>query len=304
MTDAAQGALPDPLGPMIITVAPNGARRTKADHAEIPLTAEELGRTAARCRDAGAAMIHLHVRKPDGTHLLDADAYKEAMAAVQREAGDDIIVQITSESGGIYEPDEQMAVVEAVRPEAVSIAIKEVVATPESEPAAAAFFARLTEAGVSVQYILYSPQGVTRFQDLRRRGVIQDENPFVLFVLGRYSMGQMSVPDDLLPFLTVHDRSTAWALCAFGRWESACVLTAGGLGGHVRVGFENNLTLSNGATASSNADLVAQAADGAALLGRPVADADTARSIMNGTSNGTSNGGSGGSELRLAGGGG
>lgn len=285
-----------PWDPMIVTVAPNGARRVKADHPEIPLTADELAGTAAMCRDAGAAMIHLHVRKADGTHLLDADAYLDAMAAVRREVGEKIVVQITSESGGIYTAEEQMAVVEAVHPEAVSIAIKEIIPTPESEVPAAGFFERLAAENVAVQYILYSPQGVTRFQDLRRRGIIQANNPFVLFVLGRYSMGQMSVPDDLLPFLTVHDRSTSWALCAFGRWESACVLTAGALGGHVRVGFENNLALADGTTARSNADLVAQAADGAALIGRAVADASMARDIMNG--------GSGGSELRLAGGGG
>ncbi len=294
-----------PWGPMMITVAPNGARRTKADHPAIPLTAEELGRTAAECRDAGAAMIHLHVRKTDGTHLLDADAYIQATAAVRREVGDGIVVQITSEAGGVYEAAEQMAVVEAARPEAVSIAIKEIIPSPEDEPGAARFLARLADAGVMVQYILYSPQGVTRFQDLRRRGVIPGENPFVLFVLGRYSMGQMSVPDDLLPFLTVHDRSTDWALCAFGRWESACVLSAASFGGHVRVGFENNLGMSDGSPASSNADLVRQAVGGAALLGRPIADAAMARDLMtNGSVKGSVNSGSGGSELRLAGGGG
>jgi uncharacterized protein (DUF849 family) len=51
---------------VILAVAPNGARKTKADHPALPMTPEEIAMTAAACHEAGAAMIHLHVRDPDG----------------------------------------------------------------------------------------------------------------------------------------------------------------------------------------------------------------------------------------------
>jgi len=104
---------------LIVAVAPNGARRSKADHPALPLTAAEIGREAARCRDAGAAIIHLHVRDRDGRHLLDADAYREAIAAVRRAAGDEIIIQVTTEAAGRYAPETQRAVMRELHPEAL-----------------------------------------------------------------------------------------------------------------------------------------------------------------------------------------
>src|SRR5690606_41688561 len=61
--------------PLILTVAPNGAYKTHEQHPAVPLTPEALADTAKACLDAGAAMIHMHVRRPDGRHLLDAQAY-------------------------------------------------------------------------------------------------------------------------------------------------------------------------------------------------------------------------------------
>ncbi len=85
-----------------IAVAPNGGRRTKADHPAIPLTPAELARTAAECVDAGASMIHVHIRRPDGRHLLDAEAYRQAIDAIRKQVGDRLVIQITTEALGIY----------------------------------------------------------------------------------------------------------------------------------------------------------------------------------------------------------
>ena len=119
--------------PLLIAVAPNGARLTKADHAGIPLTVAELARTAVECRDAGAGMIHLHIRDADGRHLLDADGYRDATATVRREVGPDMTIQITSEAAGRYQPPEQRAVITATRPAAASMAIREIFATEAEE---------------------------------------------------------------------------------------------------------------------------------------------------------------------------
>ena len=68
-------------GRVVVTVAPNGGRKTKADHPALPLTADELARTAAECLERGASMIHLHVRDAEGRHSLDPEAYRATIAA-------------------------------------------------------------------------------------------------------------------------------------------------------------------------------------------------------------------------------
>ncbi len=267
---------------LILTVAPNGARRGHADHPALPITPDQIGRCAAACADAGAAMIHLHVRDGDGRHTLDADAYRAAIEAVKREAGERLVIQMTSEAVGMYEPAQQMAMVRALRPEAVSLAVRELVPQGGDEREAAKFFAWLAAERVLAQFILYSDDDVRRFDDLAARGIVADSQRFVLFVLGRYSVGQRSSPGDLLPFLAANRRGYTWAVCAFGAREAACVLAAAALGGHGRVGFENNLTLPDGRVAPDNAALVAVVADGARAMGRPLADATVAREIMAG----------------------
>ena len=148
------------------------------------------------------------------------------------------------------------------------------------EAEAAAFFAWLGENGVAPQYILYSAEDVTRFDDLCARGVIPEGQSSVLYVLGRYSADGQSRPDDLLPLLAAATRPVTWSVCAFGALEAACMLSAAGLGGHCRVGFENNMDLADGSRAPDNAALVRQVADHCALMGRQPADATAARRLM------------------------
>ncbi|MCW5773123.1 MAG: 3-keto-5-aminohexanoate cleavage protein [Rhodospirillaceae bacterium] len=266
--------------PFIVGVAPNGARKTKADHPALPLTVDDIVRTAAACRDAGAAFIHLHIRDKAGKHLLDAEIYRAVTAAIRREVGDSLIVQITTESVGIYLPGYQMAMVREARPEACSLAIREIVPNAAAERDAAAFFAWMAAEGVQPQYILYTADEVRRFADLRARGIVPAGPPFVIYVLGRYSAGQVSDPLDLAPFLVPAERDWHWGVCAFGAKEGAVALTAAVLGGHSRVGFENNLLLGDGRIAPDNAALVAQACAGATAIGRSVADAATARALL------------------------
>ncbi|MBB2962827.1 3-keto-5-aminohexanoate cleavage protein [Methylobacterium sp. R2-1] len=267
--------------PLILANAPNGATRTKADHPALPITESEIARTAAEIAEAGAALIHVHVRDVQGRHLLDAEAYRAVTAAIRAEVGERLVVQITSEAAGRYEAPEQMAVVRATRPEAVSLALREIVPDAGAEPAAAEFFSWARREHVLLQIILYEAAEVTRYVALKRRGVFGEGGDFPLFVLGRYTPGQVSRPADLLPFLAVAGEGPPlWAICAFGPRENACALVAAGLGGHVRVGFENSLLAPDGRSAESNAAQIRRVAEGACLLGRPLADADTARAMM------------------------
>jgi uncharacterized protein (DUF849 family) len=270
------------LSPAILTVAPNGARRVKVDHPVIPLTADELATDAATCQAAGAAMIHAHVRRPDGRHLLDADAYRQATDAIRRQVGPGMVVQITTEAAGLYQPPEQMRVVREVAPEAVSLAIRELVPDAAHEVEASGFFAWMRQRDIMLQIILYSPDDLARYHDLKARGVLGEGVDFLLFVLGRYTAGQQSRAADLLPFLEGLDNLPPWAVCAFGAQEAACAQAALSLGGHARVGFENNLHLPDGSLAPHNAALVATAAQAVALTGRRLANGDDVRAMHRG----------------------
>lgn len=264
----------------LLTVAPNGARRRYSDHAAIPLTPEELARDARACLAAGAAMMHLHVREPDGRHLLDAGAYREAIAAIREAVGEEMVLQVTSEAGGRYRPAEQRRVVAELQPEAVSMAIRELFAEAAEARASGKLCHALRDAGASIQFILYSPDDVTRFNQLRRQGVIPPGPALHLFVLGRYQDPPIADPASLPGFLEELETGDHWAVCAFGPTEAACMELAAELGGHARVGFENNLWRPDGELVASNAELVRLARERIERQGRRVMSAAEARAFL------------------------
>jgi len=266
---------------LIIAVAPNGAHKSKKDHSAIPVSPQELASEVASCVDTGAAMIHLHVRDSAGGHSLDSDSYKTAIAAIRSEVGQRVIIQVTSESVGKYSVEEQMAMVRSVKPEAVSLAVREIFPPGCDEVLVSEFLAWVASERIMPQYIMFSTEDFDQFMSLRLRGIVPEECLSVLFVLGRYSKYQQSSPKDLLQFLCAsHNVSMEWFVCAFGAEEGSCALSAVTLGGHCRVGFENNIFLADGTVAPNNSALVKQVCDGAALICRPVADADSARSLL------------------------
>jgi uncharacterized protein (DUF849 family) len=263
--------------PLLITVAPNGAYKQRLDHAALPITPAELGQTAKLCLDAGAAMMHMHIRDAQGRHSLDVQGYRDAQQAVKAAVGDELIIQVTSEAARVYKAPEQMAMVTALKPEAVSVGLREVDQPEIGEAGLALFFGWLAQERVMTQVIVYDVADLQRWQALRAQGVIPDAPWSLLFVLGRYSVGQTSEPKDLLPFVQAHTGQEPWSMCAFGAGEHACATTAAALGGHVRVGFENNLLLNDGQVAPDNAALVRQVADSARVLGRSLYTARQAR---------------------------
>lgn len=264
--------------PVAIAAAPNGGRRGKQDHPALPVTARELAQTASACLEAGAAMFHLHVRDRDGQHVLDADAYREAIQAVQEAVGDRLVIQITTEAVGRYRPQEQMDVVRALRPEAVSLALRELVPDQSHQAEFARFLAFLKKEAIIPQIILYDPEEARALAGMMTRGLVPFDDIPVLYVLGRYTEGQRSAPMDLLAFLASDmPRFSHFMVCAFGHEEAACATAAALLGGHVRVGFENNLFLPNGSLAPDNAALIAAVAEPLRTLDRKPADAEQLR---------------------------
>lgn len=267
----------------IVIAAPNGARRTKADHPNLPMTAAEIAAEAVRCRDAGASVLHLHVRDADGVHSLDPDLYRQATDAVRDAVGETLVIQPTTEAVGRYSANEQMATIRALEPEAVSLALREILPDGADDTAARAFFAWMKTQRIWAQIILYDTADIDRFIALHATGLFAVSRPSLLLVLGRYAEGQRSEPSDLDPMLDALApvrTGVNWTVCAFGPRENACMAHSIGAGGDVRVGFENNLYLPGGGMADHTADLVALAAEAARTAGRPPRGAAAVRDLV------------------------
>ncbi len=261
--------------PMVIMVAPNGARKTCHDHSAIPITPEELALTAEACLDAGACAMHLHVRDAEARHSLDPDRYRAALDAIHARVGDRLLLQVTTEAVGFYSAEEQIAVVRELVPEAVSLAVRELARA--GEEAIAELDNWMCEQGVLPQWILYSSEDQALLHDWIRRDVLSASSYPVLFVLGQYTPSIDATPEMLQAFR----KEKSWMACAFGAPEGLIMQSVADLGGHARVGFENNLVGRDGLPAPDNASLVRSLADylHTGKVRRP-ASAEEAREIL------------------------
>ncbi len=243
-----------------IIVAPNGARKSYDDHPAVPITNQEIIADVIACRDAGAAMVHLHARNKLGQHSLDIDDNIALYQSLKEQVGDSIVIQLTTEAVGIYQPDQQMALIKETQPEAASFALSELIPNEQSVNIATEFFHWVAEKQIIAQYILYSFDDLQRYFSLLQQGVLPANNHHILLVLGRYRKDQVSTPQDLAPFLQPHllQNPHRWAVCAFGQHEHRCLTSAMLMGGDVRVGFENNHLNLHGTMAKNNATQVAQ----------------------------------------------
>jgi uncharacterized protein (DUF849 family) len=251
-------------GKFSVTVAPNGARRNKADHPVLPISVAETAQAAKACFVAGADCIHLHVRDDNGQHSLDAGRYREAIAAIKQTAPA-MTVQITTEAAGVFDVPAQYACLKQVRPKAVSVSVREMA---RDVVVAGKLYEFAAEAGIDLQHILYDVRDVVLLNEWRQSGIVARSLHSVLFVLGKYQPPVLAQPKDLTVLLdATSDMKLNWTVCAFGKNELACMREALKHGGNIRVGFENNLQLPDGSVAPDNAQLVAHAVRAGIELG-------------------------------------
>lgn len=224
-------------------------------------------------------MIHLHVRDAHGRHSIASSHYVPAIEAIRAEVGTEMIIQVTSEAAGVFNRHQQIQAMTELMPESVSIALRELIPDPAADAEARDFLTQLEDAGTLIQYILYDPDELDRYRQLCRRGIIPGQRHLLLFVLGRYSE-TLAQPGDLDAFVAEHSGNAAWMCCAFGINEQAIMARAAQLGGHARVGFENNMQLPDGTTVVDNSDLVRHTADSCLQHGRRPATATQGRALF------------------------
>ncbi len=237
-----------------ITVAPNGARLGKADHPAVPLSDQELAETALTCFDAGANCIHLHVRDAHGSHSLDVDRYRSAIAAVS-DAAPQMQIQITTEAAGLFDVIDQLALLQDLKPDAASIAVREIA---RSEDLAPQIYATAAAQGTRVQHIVYAQRCLDQLMAWKTAQIIPPFMRDVIVVLGQYAPARAGAPQDLMPLVSrVKNAGLSVTVCAFGASEQTCLLQAAELGCDLRVGFENNTLAPDGSPWANNAQAVA-----------------------------------------------
>lgn len=241
-----------------LMIAPNGAHRGKGDHPALPITDDELVETTLSCQQAGADGVHLHIRDSQGRHLLDAARYRALLDRMEDQVPE-MYLQVTSEAAGRYGADEQRAMMKALQPLHVSVALREMVPLPDDWPKARDFYHWAADNGVEIQHILYSPEEVRAFVGACNNGLIPGTSQQIIFVQGSYAEGSknsVELEAYLKPLEKVDGKGFDWMACAFGTAETDSLVRAAQLGGKARVGFENSLWNRDGTLAPDNATRV------------------------------------------------
>jgi 3-keto-5-aminohexanoate cleavage enzyme len=264
---------------LIITVAPTGNVPTREMTPHLPVTPEEIAETAVRCRQAGASLIHVHARDAGGTPTLDAEVFGRIHRLVAERS--DLIVQISTGGRAGMDPEKRAAAVRLLRPEMASLTTgstnfpDRVYANPFDVVETLAM--AMSEAGTKPEMEIFEPGMIANALMLVDKGLATPPLHFD-FVLG--SRGSLpATPKNLLFLSEMIPPEATWTVAGIGRWQLPMAALSIVMGGHVRVGLEDNLYYSKGELAT-NEQLVARVARLAAELGRPVATPDEARKIL------------------------
>jgi 3-keto-5-aminohexanoate cleavage enzyme len=265
---------------LIITCAITGAETTKAMQPALPVTPEEIAQGALEAYEAGASVLHLHVRQEDGTPTQDVAVFQKAIALVRSKC--DIVIEVTTGGAAWMTPEERLQPV-TLNPEMASLDCGTVNFGDEyivnTLPIMRQFATEMKARGVRPTLECFDLGHVYASHILIKEGLI--EEPFhyglVLNVPGaaKYEM-------DVLEFM-VRKLPRGAHFTAFGIGGKANVDSIYGtisLGGNIRVGFEDNIYYSKGRLAKSNAELVERAARIAKDCGRELARPEDVRAML------------------------
>jgi len=271
---------PAPLVPreVILTAAIVGAEVTREQTPYVPITAAEIAAEARRCCDAGASVIHLHVRNPDGSPSQDAGLFREAIEAIR--AVSDVVIQASTGGAVGMSVDERCGPL-ACRPEMATLNCGSVNFGPDvfinTRPQIREIARRIQAAGATPELECYEVGHIEEALGLARDGLVSGLH--FQFVLG--VPGGIPAREDVLKFLVTQVPAGAtWGCAAVGRHQRPMTELALRLGGHVRLGLEDNIYLDRGVLAEGSAPLVARAAVYAREMGREPVNPARARALL------------------------
>ncbi len=269
------------MSKVIITAAISGAEVTKEMNPAVPYTTEEFVREAKSAVDAGAAIIHLHVRRDDGTPTQDKDRYAEIIEAIRKECPDVIIQPSTGGATGMsseerLQPTELDIEMASLDCGTLNFGGDEIFINTENM--IIEFAERMNSKNIKPELECFEKGHVDLALRLHKKGYIKGPLHFN-FVLG-VNGGMTATPRDLLFLVESIPRDASFTVSGMGSRQLPMNVMAMLLGGHVRVGFEDNLMIERGVLAQSNGELVARIARIAKELNLTVATPEEARQIL------------------------
>ena len=273
----------------IITVAVTGAWPTRKDNSNLPVTPQEIADDVYSCWQAGAAVAHIHVREDDGTPSMRFERYQETVALIRAKKDCDICLNITSSGGtlgsGTTEEDDETRIrpIRELRPELCSFDCGtmnwQYRTIFENHPR---FLERL---GRTVQEVQVKPEleifdigMLYAAEHYMGRGILKAPCHFQ-FILGAPG-GVAATVEDLLTLKQRLPPGSTWAASGIGKGHVPIMLATIALGGHLRVGMEDNVFYHRGIPAASNAQLVERAVRLLGETGLQAASPDEARRIV------------------------
>lgn len=267
------------MSKLIITAALTGAEVTKEQQPNLPITPEEIALAAREAYEAGAAIVHVHARLADGTPTQSKEVYGQIQRLVA--AACPAIFQ-PSTGGAVWHTAQERLQPLELNPEMATLSTgtcnfgTDIFANPQEFMEEAARI--MLERGIKPEIEVFEAGMIDNALRLLRKGLLQEPLHFN-FVLG--VPGAMTGTVRNLAFLvdSIPPGST-WTVSGIGRQETPLAVVAMAMGGHVRVGFEDNIYYRRGELATSNGQLVARIVRIAQELGREIATPAEAREIL------------------------
>ena len=268
---------------LIITAAICGAEVTKEQNPAVPYTVEEIVREAKSAVDAGAAIVHLHVREDDGTPTQSRARFQECEDAIYKACPNVILIPSTGGAVGMT-PDERLQSTDTTPiPEMATLDCGTCNFGDEifdnTMPTMRAFGKRMIERGIKPEYECFEMGHLDTILTMARKGEVPGAPMQFNFVLGVPGCTPATV-DNLCWLVKNIPAGSTWTSTGIGRHAFTLAAPTIVMGGNVRVGFEDNLYLESGVLAKSNGELVDKVVRMAKLLGRPIATSDEAREIL------------------------
>ena len=268
---------------LIITAAICGAEVTKEQNPAVPYTVEEIVREAKSAVDAGAAIVHLHVREDDGTPTQSRARFQECEDAIYKACPNVILIPSTGGAVGMT-PDERLQSTDTTPiPEMATLDCGTCNFGDEifdnTMPTMRAFGKRMIERGIKPEYECFEMGHLDTILTMARKGEVPGAPMQFNFVLGVPGCTPATV-DNLCWLVKNIPAGSTWTSTGIGRHAFTLAAPTIVMGGNVRVGFEDNLYLERGVLAKNNGELVDKVVRMAKLLGRPIATSDEAREIL------------------------
>jgi len=287
------------MHPVILTCAVTGNQTTPEQNENLPVTPKQIAEDCLAAAAAGAAIVHIHVRDPEtGLPSMDVTLYEDVVGLIKAR-NKDLIINLTTGPGGRFHPGEddpkiagprtnlmrpelRVEHITRIKPDIATLDLNTmnfgrevVINTPRN---IAVMADAIYDAGATPEIEIFDSGDLHLAHDLLKSGVLK--SPLMCsFVLG-VKYGMPATPESMLYLRNMLPDGSVWTGFGIGRMEFPMVAQSVLLGGHVRVGMEDNVYIEKGKLTSGNRELVGKARVIIESLGASLATPDEARAML------------------------